>query len=455
MPKRRQHGEGALFQLKTGYWRGVVDMGEDTNGRRIQKYVHGKTQRIARDKLDTLKAEIREHGAPLSKQVTVSDWSVRWLERVVRDVDPKTFSGYRGVIRNWIVPTIGRHTVAALKPSDVLAVRDAIRDAGRGTSTARQAHIVLSMLLDAAVGDRLCASNVAKGVRKPGGAKRAPKVKRGALTTDQALAILRTAAALPDAAGSRPWFKVLSGQRPGEILGATIADLDLDAGTYEVAWKLEELRRDHGCGGTCGYKQAARCPDAVWRVPDDFEMVQIRGAWHLTRPKSGTGRVIPLIPQLVEATRRHLAAMDQYPNPHGLIWRNKDGSPILPKQDAQDWRDLLEAAGVITAAENKPGGTELTSYWTRHTAVTVLASLGVDFQIIGELVGHTTAQVTAIYRHAADDEKRAAMEALGGKWADALALPAAEQPADVAQGAIDGVPEITDGRAEPADDGGQ
>ena len=109
-------------------------------------------------------------------------------------------------------------------------------------------------------------------------------------------------------------------------------------------------------------------------------------------------------------------------NPHGLIWRNADGSPISAKQDAQDWRDLLHAAGIIGADELAPGGTRLTGHWARHTTVTVLASLGVDFQLIGEIVGHSSAEVTRIYRHAQGTERMAAMEKLGAAFA--LALPA-------------------------------
>jgi len=422
MPKERDHGLGGLYEIRGGtLWRGVVDLGFTPDGRRDQRYVHAKTKSACSRKLEALKADIAEHGEPIGHSVKVADWAQTWLETVVKpDVDPKTYSGYAGAVKNWITPTIGTKRVSALKPSDVRAVRTAITAKGRSTSTARQAHIVLSMMLDAAKGEKLCRTNVAKDVRKPGKRDKGTEVAtRGALTTEQTVAILHAAAASPE--GSRWWFKILTGQRQGEILGATLADLDLDAGLYAVSWKLEELRRDHGCTDSpCGYTQPARCPSATWRIPDDFEMVHLTGAWHLTRPKSKTGRVVPLIPQLVEAIRRHLLATADQPNPHGLIWHNADGSPILPKDDGQAWRDLLVAAGIITPSEAVPGGTALTGHWTRHTVVTILASLGVDFQLIGEIVGHSSAQVTSIYRHALDAEKRAAMDALGGTWAEAL-----------------------------------
>lgn len=417
--KRRNHGDGALYELKSrGLWRGVLDLGYDPDGKRIQKYVHARTQRACRDKLEALKREIAETGAPLDKQTSVADFAAYWLENIAKpDVDPNTFTTYRSMVNRWITPILGRKKVHTLKPSHVHDLHAAITSAGRADSTKRQAHIVLGLILDAARAERLITRNVVDDVKAP----RAAKGVRGALTTAQALDILRTAATLPDAAGARWWLKLLAGPRQGEILGATLADLDLDGGYYRVSWKLESLSREHGCDGTCGYRQPARCPQARWRVPTGFESRHLEGAWHLTRPKSRTGRVIPLIPQLSEAIRRHIAATAHQPNPHGLIWHQPDGSPIIPREDGQAWRDLLLAAGVITAEENRPGGTALTGHCARHTTVTVLASLGVDHQLIGEIVGHSSVQVTEMYRHAQDSEKRAAMEALGGVWADALA----------------------------------
>lgn len=422
MPKTRSHGDGALYEIRGGkLWRGVVDGGLDANGDRQQWYVTAKTKAECARRLNRLRAEVAEHGSPLAKSVKVEQWAPHWLETVAKpDIDPKTYAGYASLVRKWIVPTLGHRKISALKPSDVRTLRVKMTDAGRATSTVRQAHIVLSMILDAAVAEKIVRTNVANDVRKPGARGAVVVKERGSLTTEQALAILKAAAAMPDSAGSRWWFKLLVGQRQGEILGATIADLDLENGLYTVNWKLEELRREHGCGGTCRFKQGARCPDAKWITPDDFESIRLTGAWHLTRPKSRTGRVVPLIPQLVEAIKRHLAATADQPNPHGLIWHDKDGNPILPKDDAQQWRDLLANAGVIDKKDAVASGTTLTGHWARHTTVTILASLGVDFQIIGEIVGQSSVQVTAMYRHAQASEKRAAVEKIGDAWAKAI-----------------------------------
>lgn len=261
MPKRRSPGDGALYELKErGLWRGVLTIGDDADGKRIQKYVHARTQRACRDKLDALKREIAEHGTTLDRRTTLADFAAYWLEDHAKpDVDPNTFTAYRSLVNRWITPTLGRRALHELRPSDVTALRKAIIGAGKSASTARQAHIVLGRILAAARAERLITRNVADDVRKP----RADKGVRGALTTPQAIAILSAAAQMPNAQGARWWFKLLGGARQGEILGATLADLDLDAGLYRVSWKLESLSREHGCtDAPCGYRQAARCPRA-------------------------------------------------------------------------------------------------------------------------------------------------------------------------------------------------
>lgn len=436
MPKKRDHGQGGLYQitrkrkLKDGtvreytLWRGVIDLGFDATGKRVQPTVHAKTQREAKRKLDDLMTEVRDHGAPLDKQVLLGEYAPRWLSEVAKpDVDPNTYTTYKSMVNRWIVPTLGRKKIHDLTPGDVRALRTAVLGAGRSSSTARQAYIVLRRILETARTERLCRTNVADDVKAP----RPAKSNKGAIPTDQALEILRTAAA--DLSGSRWWFKLLGGQRQGEILGARLEDLDLDGGYYRVSWKLEELAREHGCDGgdlapSCGKRRGFDCPQWQWRVPDGFENLHLQGRWHLTRPKSQTHRVVPLIPQLVEAIRRHIEATTDQPNPHGLIWHMPDGSPILPADDGQQWRDLLQAAGVITAEENMPGGTKLTGHIARHTTITVLASLGVDHQLIGEIVGHSSTKVTEIYRHADQAEKTAAMAKLGTAWAEALQIEA-------------------------------
>lgn len=416
MPKKRSHGDGALYYLGPSkkLWRGVASYVDPDTNKRRQKYVHSKSQKVCGDKLKELLREIEDYGIPLDKSTTVEVWAQEWLtEHKKPKVDPKTYTGYVSAVKQWIIPAVGDKRVAALRPSDIRAIHARVRNAGKSSTTALHAHRVISMMLDAAVPEGLCAQNIAKHVEPPTKAAS----DRGAIDTEVAKEMLRIAASQDR--GTMWWFKLLGGPRQSEILGATLDGLDLEKGLYRVNWSLEEVPKDHGCGSAgsagypCGKKQGAACPQWKWRVPDGFKMRHLFGRWCLTRPKSQTGRVVPLIEPLRLAIAAYLERHADTPNPHGLIWRKADGSPYLPKEDAQDFRDLLFEAGLITAEQNAPGKSPIDGHWGRHTTITLLASLGVDTQLIGEIVGHATEEMTGAYRHAHAEEKAAAMSKLG------------------------------------------
>ena len=416
MPKKRSNGDGALYYLSSRkLWRGIVEGGIDMAGRRHRFYVHARTQKECREKLEQLKEDVAKHGQPLNRSITLAQWTATWLAHSVRETDPKTFNANKSALNKWILPHLGHLKLRALRPSHVRELRSTILDAGLSPSTATRHLGVLSKVLNDAIDEKLLEDNPVPVATRSLSRIKKPISSRTALTVQESIAVLQTAAGFSPALASRFWFKLLTGQRQGEILGASITDLTLgeDASFYTVAWKLEELKWAHACSPACGLRWPRSCPDRVLEVPDGFEYKHLEGRYYLTRPKSLEGRVVPLLKPCADLLRAHLTLTEGSPNPHGLIWRNDDGSPIDAKQDAAEWRELLFTAGVITAKENRAGGTKLTGHVARHTVVTLLSALGVDAQLIGEIVGHSSVDVTALYRHASMDEKAQAMKKLG------------------------------------------
>jgi integrase len=444
MPKKRAHGDGGLYYLESRkLWRGVIDLPPTDDGRRRQAQVHARTQRACKEKLDSLRAELKANGGqPLKRGRRLDDWAIEWFRDYAQpNLDPNTFRSYRGLFDNWVKPAIGRKPVDTIEPRDVTRVLRDIRTAGRALSTSKSAYIVLDKMLEEARVQKLCATNPVRDVARPGAGRKAKgkqlQVARQRDAFDAEVGMALLAAAAQRRNGSMYWFKLLTGPRQGEMLGAVLEDLHIDettgTGVYEVNWKLEELASDHGCGqvdadGTwpCGKKRGGSCTHRVFRVPDDFEMRQLDGRLHLTEPKSQTGKRVPLIAPLVDIIRRDLAATAHLPNPHGLLWRHADGSPILPREEQDGWRSLLVEVGFIEPEQAIPGGTEWTGHTARHSVITLLYTLGVDEQLIGEIVGQSTTEVTRSYRHARDEERLAAMQKLGERLLTELPeLPAA------------------------------
>lgn len=422
MPKKRSHGDGGLYEIKSrGLWRGVIDVGFHPDGRRKQRSVTARTQKGARAKLDELRKELDEYGAPLDKAVTVETWAEHWLRTVCEPtMKPAALAGYESAVRKWILPPLRRKRVSALKPSDVRFVTQSVTAAGRAVSSAQKVHAVLSSMLESARMDGVCAKNVAHDVTPPGRGEGS----RGALDTEVALRVLQTALGRPD--GSRWWFAILTGMRQGERLGATLDSADLASHDFTVQWSLTEVRFRHGCGDTCGKKRAGACPSRKLMAAPGLIHRQLDGRLCIVRPKSGNVRTFPLIPALEEVLTSYLAS-DTRPNPHGLIWRNDDGSPITPEQDQAEWRSILLEAGVITPEQalpprERPEGTPdtPTTHFARHTTATVLMELGVDVKVIGEIVGHVDERTTRGYQHVSSAEARRALEALGQHFSEAI-----------------------------------
>jgi integrase len=418
--RRRGNGDGGLYWIESrNLWRAVVDNGYTVDGRRRQLSATGRTAAIAREKLKEKLQEIDAFGAPIDKAKKLQDWATQWLDSVTKTkLKPNAQASYESVTRNWINPVLGGRAIATLKPSDVHAMVKNVTDSGRSSSTALKAYNVLSGMLDAARVEGLCARNVADDVKPP----KAAVSNRGALSTEDALRILAVTATKPG--GTRWWVALLAGLRQSERLGARISSLDLEGEQplFAVEWALDEIPSEHGCESrpdgswSCGKKRGAFCPRGRLKVPYGFEYQQLAGRLCLIRPKSGRTRYVPLIPALAEALRADIAAAEHLPNPHGLIWRHADGTPFLPSEDEQEWRDLLLEAGLISEEHLTPGSPVPTTHWARQTTATVLMELGVDAKVIGEIVGHQSEAVTRRYQHVSSAAARDAMDRIGSHF---------------------------------------
>lgn len=142
---------------------------------------------------------------------------------------------------------------------------------------------------------------------------------------------------------------LLTGARRGEVLAARWEDFDLDAGVWTKPGATTKQRTTH-------------------RVPLSAAASQLLGEM-----KAQAGDSEWLFPARF--------------TPHRL--------------DIDDaWAILRKAAGI----------SDVRLHDVRHTFASVLASSGLSLPIIGQLLGHTTAQTTHRYAHLFDDPLRAATE---------------------------------------------
>jgi integrase len=382
--KRRQYGTGSVVKRADGKWVGRLEAGFTATGNRRRLTVIADTEADCKRRLKEKQRQLAvDRQSAVTTRATVRSWSATWLERHVVDVRPSTFTTDQGAVRKWIVPTIGHRRLEDLTPGDVHAVSAAIRQAGRTSTTARQAHWTLLGMLKAAVAEGHMVSPRVLIVRAPAKAAN----DRDAIPLPDALRLVQEALRRPDAAR---WIcALLQGLRQAEALGLTWDYVDLDAGEIDVSWQLQSLpRRTDGPG---------------FRVPDGFEHRHLTGSWHLTRPKTSKGRrIIPLDVWVWDALAQWRTVAPE--NPWGLVW-SVDGKPVNPREDRAVWADIQDAAGVTHASGRRYVGHE-----ARHTAATLMLEAKVDPKTVETLLGHSSILTSRGYQHVSTTLGREAMQ---------------------------------------------
>ncbi|MCT6919450.1 MAG: hypothetical protein M3Z49_09570, partial [Bifidobacteriales bacterium] len=357
MPKRkRATGAGVPFKYKATWkskdadgnpviksktrWKQQIHIGRYPDGTPKKKTFTGNTSGAVTAKVRAWRKELRENGGVIvDKTTTLGDYSKLFLSKKKQIVDPKSYRMYTNIIENHLQDYVGQ-PIADFTPttvSHILSTAKAYDRKGKvsgsaGISLKRQIRSTLHSIFEDARRDRMIPTNPAQGVPIPQSKDAnysALAQERTAFSVPEMEAMLRAATTMTDrATGVRMWFRLLTGMRQGEIIGARIPDLRLyttqtityedrevekeceylDAdgnqkkgtiktmekvpvtakahvGEYTVNWKMEDLQKDHGCGNPshgewpCGKKKAAYCPDAVWRIPEGFDMIPLKGRW--------------------------------------------------------------------------------------------------------------------------------------------------------------------------------
>jgi len=368
MAGRRANGEGSIYQVTDGRWRGCVAL---PGGHR--RYVSGRTRKEVAERL----AELSRRGARgqvvPDQRISLGLWLERWLdEAVAGQVEPKTERDYRDLVRRHLLPIVGDFRLIAFQPQDVLALHRTLHNQGYSSATIHKVHRVLARALAIAVRWGLLDRNVAALVS-------APKIRSAQvepLTSDEILELRRHCR---DATQRARLYLALLGLRQGEVLGLCWEDVHLDTGTLLVRRSLQ------------------RTPGQPLRLKE---------------PKSQAGHRLVVLPELVvialgdhwRAQQRLRAVADApWGDEPNLVFRNREGGVKDPRRDHREWTELLARAGVSHRRLHD----------ARHTAASFLLAEGVGVRAAMEWLGHSQVSQTMRYTHVIDTVARDTAARLG------------------------------------------
>lgn len=366
--RRRARGEGSVFQRKDGYWVAQIELGD---GKRKQYYL--KTQKEAVEKLRKAQRELEQGTLVTGPQQTVKQYLEYWLEEVHKSsIKVSTYVKYGKLINRYIVPALGHLKLEKLTPQHVKSLYNQKEKDGLSAKTINSIHGVLHKALDNAVLWNLASRNVCDVVSPP----RLVKPEKQSLTMEQAHRLLESVR------GHRLemllTLALTTGLRRGEMLALRWTDVDLEHQTVKVRRTVDYIPR-------YGYVE--------------------------NEQKTAAGRRVVLLPSfVVDMLKQHRIQQLEARLKAGSAWEDRDlvftglsGGYFNPRYLEKLMQRVIAEAGLP----------HMTLHTLRHSAATLLLSMGVPLKVIQEILGHSSYAITAdIYTDVLPSMQKEAMD----KW---------------------------------------
>jgi integrase len=374
---RRGNGEGSIYQRSDGRWTATITL-EEEGGRR-RKSFYGKTRKEVQEQLKIALREQQQGMLLATPQQTVEQFLKQWLEDHKAALRIRSYERYEELTRLHIIPVLGHHRLQKLTPQHVQGFYTRKLREGLSSTTVNGLHAMLHKALDDAVRYNLIARNVCDAVSPP----RRVHYEIQPLSMEQAQQFLTIAKG--HSLEALFVLAITTGMRRGEILALKWQDINFSQNTLQV-------RR------------------IFTRRPGNRYIE--------AEPKTEKSRrSILLAPIVVTLLKQHrtrqreakLQAGSQWQD-QGLVFCTSFGTPLNPSKVVDRFKTLLRRGGLPPVRFHD----------LRHSAATILLSLGVHPKVVQELLGHNQISMTMdIYSHVLPGMQKDAMAKLN----DALQEP--------------------------------
>lgn len=363
---RRGHGEGSIYQRKDGRWAASMTL----EGLK-RKTFYGKTRKDVQEQLKRALHEQQQGTLATGPKQTVKTYLEHWMEDVHKP--SIRLSSYRKnsvLLNRHIVPAIGHIQLQKLTAQQVQAFYAQKLKEGLSVSMVRGMHALLHKAFDQAVRWKIVSVNVCGAVSAPTEIRHEMQI----LSKEQAQKLLESAK------GHRLetllTVALATGMRKGELLALRWEDVNLEEMSLQVKRTI---------------------------------VGQYNGEYRENEPKTVSGRRNILLPQFaIDALKQHrirqlearLQAGEAWVD-RGLVFCNVDGDYLPLTTLYYSFQALLKKAELPSVRFHD----------LRHSAATILLSMGVPVKVIQELLGHSQISVTLnTYSHVLPSMQQEAMQ---------------------------------------------
>lgn len=372
--KKSIRGGGSVFHRKDDRWEAKFKVEE--TGR--YKSLYAATETEAYKLLEDAKYQQKQGALPTGRDQTVRQFLEYWLEDVEKPtVRLNTYINNRVLVRKHLIPGLGHLRLQKLTASQLQSFY--AKKLKEGTSASR--IVALNGVLHKALEHaryplKIIGMNIADGAQLP----RIEKYKGPVLEVEQANVLLEKARERNlDVLIA---LAVVTAMRKGEILGLRWLDIDLVKGKLQISRTLS-YRAGYGF----------------------FE----------NKPKSKTSERPVMLPRfLVDLLTVYRTRQLERKAAAGSAWLGRDlvfcrdnGDFIVPQTLSRHFYKLLGDVGLQ----------RMHFHDLRHSAATILLSMGVSPNVVQELLGHSNVATTlGIYGHVLPSMCKDALDRMDGLY---------------------------------------
>lgn len=226
---RRANGQGSVYQeRKSGRWIAAHPLPPTSDGKKqvTRKILPNKTEAMRALVQMQIKAEQRT--LTVSSSITIRKFADYWFEKILplRCLKPSSLSNYQQMLYYYILPSLGKKRLDALRSQDVLEMVNHLKTQNLSTNTIRRARSILHNMLESAVEEDLIGKNPvtrSSSVKKPEDEKSAVQKAYSAEEVNQALLALKNS---PYEGLFR--CMVFLGMRIGEVIALRWEQIDFE-----------------------------------------------------------------------------------------------------------------------------------------------------------------------------------------------------------------------------------
>ena len=240
MARKRSHGEGSVWKLKNGMWRGQLMDGYTDGGKKNIISFSGETRGEVLEKLRDYQNKKDAH-IHVDKKLTLSNWADLWYCDYKSQVQAATYSGYQYTLKI-IKEQMGTQTLCDVLPIDINRFMDFLVASNYSLSQIRKCRTMLIQIFDAADANGLVAGNPArkaKIIRDKDGTLSEPRYEKDAFDDEEVELLKKN---LPhNLTGYSIRVMLDSGLRVQELLALSPSDISEDGSEIRVCHAIKTV----------------------------------------------------------------------------------------------------------------------------------------------------------------------------------------------------------------------